>query len=268
MSLRATILGTVCVVAAAAFAASPALADFNGTLQGDYSNLSSNQGGGSANVWGGQGTGEFGLGMGGLSAQVDTGYHDATASGGGGSLNDWNIDGDLFWLGSMGRIGAAVGYQDLSGDGVSGHLTNYGGFAEWYAGHWLTIGVKGGGLDASAGFGGGSGSSSGSYIGGEALVYPMHDFALSGTIDYFSISSGGNLTNYGVNAEWLVSETMPVSVYGGYTRTEISDGGGGLNTWMIGVKLYLNGNGATTLEDRQRSGTVGWAAQVPQIFNF
>jgi hypothetical protein len=264
MSFKSTILGTVCVVAAAAFAASPALADFNGTLQGDYSNLSADHGGGSANNWGGSGTGEFGLGMGGLSAQVDTGYHEDSSSGGGASINDWNVDGSLFWLGSMGRVGAAVGYQDLSGDGLSGHLTNYGGFAEWYANHWLTVSVKGGGLDASiSGF-----NTNGSYIGGQALVYPMHDLSIAGTVDYLSISSG-HFTNYGVNAEWLVSESTPISVFGGYTRTEISSGGStGINVFMIGLKFYCNGNGAATLEDRQRSGTVGWASQIAPIYTF
>ena len=162
----------------------------------------------------------------------------------------------------MGRIGGTVGYNGLSGSGAGTfNVTNYGGFAEWYAAPMFTVGVKGGGATASAG---GFGSGSATYVGGEAVVYALPDLALNADIDYLSIS-GGNLTSYGGTAEWLVSEHVPVSVYGGYTYSEFSGGGGHLSTWMVGLKFYLNGNGASTLADRQRTGNANWGTETNLI---
>ena len=46
----------------------------------------------------------------------------------------------------------------------------------------------------------------------------MPDLAFKGNIDYVEVG-GGHVTNYGVSAEYLVSEDTPISVFGGYTRT-------------------------------------------------
>jgi hypothetical protein len=264
MSLRSTILGTACAVAIVALSG-PAFADlggFSGTLQGQYSNTSAGNGGGSANVWGGAGSGAFDLGMSGLKVQVDGGYNEVNFSGGGGNVGDWNIDGALIWQGGMGRIGATVGYNGVSGGGgESFNLTNYGGFAEWYAGHMFTLGAKGGGATAS----GGGFTGTADYFGGEAVFYVVPDLALNADVDYLSVGSGENLTNYGGTVEWLVSESTPISVYGNYTYTELSSGGGHLTTWLVGVKFYLNNNGASTLVDRQRSGNANWGTETNLI---
>jgi len=153
MSLRSTILGTACVVAVAAVSG-PAFADmgggFSGTLQGQYSNISAGSGGGNANEWGGQGSGAFGTGWGGLKLQVDGGYQGVTVSGNG-SIDDWNVDGAAFWQSGWGRLGGTVGYNGISGSGSNINITNYGGFAEWYAAPMFTVGVKGGGASANDG---------------------------------------------------------------------------------------------------------------------
>jgi len=265
MSLRTTILGATCVVAVAALSG-PAFADFgsnfSGTLQGQYSNISPGGGGGSANAWGGAGSGAFDLGWSGLKLQVDGGYQGVNFSSV--NVDDWNVDGAFFWQGAMGRIGGTVGYNGFSGSGAgSFNITNYGGFAEWYAGHMFTLGVKGGGASAS----GGGASGTADYVGGEAVFYVMPDLALNANIDYFSDPSGGggNITSYGGTAEWLVSEHLPVSVYGGYTYTDLSSGGGHLSTWLVGLKFYLNGNGASTLVDRQRTGNANWGTETNLI---
>jgi hypothetical protein len=256
MSRHIKFLGTASVLALAVLASNPALADFSGTLQGDYAHVDVSNGGGSGDEWGGAGSGRFSLGSWGLNAQVDGGYHQLSANGGGGTVDDWNVDGSLFWLGSMGRVGASVGYNGLnvSGGGGNGHVTNYGGFAEWFAAPMVTIGAKGGAASTS-----GNGGTA-DYFGGEAVWYVIPDVDLNGTIDYVSLT-GEHLTNYAANVEWLVSESTPVSIYGGYGRTEIS-GGGAANTWLVGLKFYTNSNGSSTLVDRQRTGNVDWANHV------
>jgi hypothetical protein len=266
MSLRSKILGTVCVVAVAAVSG-PALADFgsafSGTLQGQYSNISAGSGGGSANVWGGEGSGAFDLGWSGLKVQVDGGYQGVSFSGSG-SVDDWNVDGAFYWQGHQGRIGGTVGYNGFSGSGAGTfNVTNYGGFAEWYAAPMFTVGVKGGGASASDG---GFGSGTATYVGGEAVFYAFPNLALNGNVDYFSAgNAGGNITSYGGTAEWLFSESVPVSVYGGYTYSDFSGGGGHLSTWTVGLKFYLNGNGASTLADRQRTGNANWGTETNLI---
>jgi hypothetical protein len=270
MSVRLKISGVVCVVAAAAFAASPALADFNGTLQGDYGDSTASHSSGNVNDWNVSGAGEFGLGWNGLKAQVDAGY--TGFSGSGESANQWNVNGDLFWLGAFGRVGAGVGYTtlDVGHGGGNVNATNYGGFVEWFAAPWATLGIKGGGLSLNANSGGVGGNGTSDYVGGEAVVYPLHDVAVSGTYDYLTLG-GGHEGTWGIGAEWLVVHSFPVSVWGAYQGTDFSDGGGHtptINTWMVGLKLYVNGNGAQTLEDRQRSGVVGWASGVSPILNF
>jgi hypothetical protein len=234
---------------------------FSGTLQGQYSNISAGSGGGSANEWGGAGSAAFGTGWGGLKLQVDGGYQGINVSGGL-NANDWDVDGAAFWQGGMGRIGGTVGYNGFSDGGTTFNITNYGGFAEWYAAPMFTVGVKGGGLSANNGaFGNGSAT----YIGGEAVFYAMPNLALNANIDYLSSGHNANITDYGGTAEWLVSESTPISVYGGYTYTQLSSGGGHLSTWMVGLKFYCNGNGAATLADRQRTGNASWGTETNLI---
>jgi hypothetical protein len=262
MSLRSTILGTACVVAVAAVSG-PAFADmgggFSGTLQGQYSNISAGSGGGSANSWGGQGSGAFGTGWGGLKLQVDGGYQGVSVSSGP-TVTDWNIDGAAYWQSGWGRLGGVVGYNGFSDSGATFNITNYGGFAEWYAAPMFTVGVKGGGLSANNGA---FGSGTATYVGGEAVFYALPDLALNANIDYLSAGSGnGNITDYSGTAEWLVSESTPISVYGGYTYTDYSQGGTHLSTWTVGLKFYLNGNGAATLADRQRTGNANWGTET------
>jgi hypothetical protein len=265
MSLRSIILGTACVVALAAVSG-PAFADmgggFSGTLQGQYSNISAGSGGGNANVWGGQGSGAFGTGWGGLKLQVDGGYQGITLSGSG-SVDDWNVDGAAFWQSGWGRLGGTVGYNGISGGGGSNiNITNYGGFAEWYAAPMFTVGVKGGGASANDG---GFGSGTATYVGGEAVFYAMPNLALNADIDYFSAGHGDNITNFGGTVEWLVSEHVPVSVYGGYAYSDISGSSTHLSTWTVGLKFYLNGDGASTLVDRQRTGNANWGTETNLI---
>lgn len=253
MSRTRILLGAVSALALATMAMSSADAQvFNGTLEGDYSSIDLSGHNGSANVWGGGGSAETALGGLGLNAQLDAGYHDISVVHH--DVGDFTIGGDLFWQGDRGRLGASVDYQNLSCCSQTIDLTNYGAFAELYVMPELTVGVKGGAFSGSFGI-------DGSYVGGEAEGYVMPDLAISGLLDYTSYDHGFSEVDYTAQGEWLVSEQTPVSVTLGYTRSNFSHGGGSANTFMVGLKLYLDGNGAQTLVDRQRSANESWGSK-------
>jgi hypothetical protein len=174
----------------------------------------------------------------------------------------WNIGGHLFWAPRQdGRIGATVQYEKLDGGGANTHLTQYGAFGEYYFSNMLTLGLNGGGWTGSSGTFGSS--SSGGYIGGGLTDYVMPNLALTGQINYFS-GSGAHLTNYSAMGEWLVSDSTPISIYGGYTYTDASGLSGHINQWTIGVKFYTNGNG-TTLVEKHRNGALDTLVR-PSVF--
>ena len=225
-------------------------------------NVSPSGGGNSANVWGFDGSGAFGLIPNTLGAEVDGGYHNTSVSGVSADL--WDVGGSVFWGGFPGRAGATVSYNSASGNAfgiaANGNVTTYGAFLEYYFGDQLTAGVKGGGvsLNGSASGGGfsGSGSTTGSYFGGGLTGYIIPDLALSGNITYASVE-GGHVTNYFVGAEYLFSEMIPLSLSAGYMNTEISGGGGSANSFLVALTFYTSGNGIT-LRDHHREGTLGW----------
>jgi hypothetical protein len=257
--LKSTLLMAGACVASLALA-SPAFADapvgLAGTLSGSYSNWNfSGSSGGSSNVWSADGQAAFGLGMHDLGAEIDGGYHNLSSGGSGsGSIDVWNIGGDLFWApAQQGRLGATVQYESLSGSGANAHLTEYGAFGEFYASDMITLGLNGGGWTSGSHSAFGSGTDGG-YVGGGVTGYVMPNLALTGQINYFS-GSGAHLTNYSAMGEYLVSDALPVSIYGGYTYTDVSGASGHINQWTIGVKFYTNGNGSTLVE-KQRNGAL------------
>ena len=261
MSIRSKILASACVLAVSAFAAPAFAAGFDGVFSGDYSHIDANGGGGSANSWGASGGGLFGINPN-WAVQVDGGYHNVDASGGGGSINVWNVDGSVQWRGMWGRLGAVVGYNSSdAGGGGNIDVTNYGGFVDWYAGKAITATLKAGGFTANAGL-------DGTYAGVGITGYVTPDFALSATYDYTRLNGLGNENDYGVQAEWLVSETTPISIYAGYTNSKISGGGPTINIWGGGVKWYVDQAGPVTLVDRQRSGASSGQAFGPTLLKF
>ena len=226
------------------------------TFSGDYANSDSN--GSNADSWGINGSGAFGFGTNDLAGEIDAGYHRLSASGVDADL--WGVGGSAFWAPGMGRFGATITYNSInfSGalSGLDGHITTYGVFGEFFASEFITLGLKGGGLDGTVSLSGlGSASDTGSYVGGGVTGYIIPNLSLSGTVDYLDIS-GGHITSYGVGAEYLVSDSLPVSVFGGYARTNLSGGGGDADTWFIGLRFYTGAQG-TTLVQHHRTGTLG-----------
>jgi hypothetical protein len=243
LKFNTTILGAACV-AAMALVSAPAFADVSGLVSGDYSNLDLNHGG-SASIYGVDGSGMFGLAPN-WAAQIDGGYDHANVSGGGNG-NDWVVNGSTFWRLQTGRLGATVGYNATTGGGADEHATHYGLFGDWYAGRAFTVGVKGGLFN-------GSHDNSGEYAGVALTGYVVPNLSLSAGYDYAHFKHFTNENDYSAEAEWLISRSMPVSIYGGYTRSEFS-GTGGLtaNTWSVGVRVYFDGRGESLVQ-RQQTG--------------
>lgn len=246
LSLRTNLFGAACALALVSLAAPASAMDFHGILDGGYSNYDFNHGGGSTDDWHINGGAMFGLAPN-WAAQVDAGYNDASGAS---DSNAWNINGAAFWRANAGRIGATVGYTSIDTN-VTGigtvHATHYGAFGDWYAGRSITVGVKGGAFN-------GSGSTDGDYLGAQLTGYVMPDLSLTGSYDYTHIKHATNENDFTIQAEYLFSHRVPVSLYGGYTHSSFSNTGGvDANVWFVGLRFYCDPVEGS-LVDHQRGG--------------
>src|SRR5258705_819629 len=147
MQKRTTMMGTACVLAAAALTAGPAsaatLTDFAGVVNTSYGSDDNSLGGDSLNGWliGGSAAAPLSDLMQ-LNAQVDASYKHNWLDHF--SREDWNFGGSAFWASMDGRIGINASYSNYN---RIGHLTNGGAFAEWYFGP-ITVMGKGGWLSS------------------------------------------------------------------------------------------------------------------------
>jgi hypothetical protein len=145
----------------------------------------------------------------------------------------------------------------------------YGAFGEFYVGQFLTIGAKVGGMTIDFDDGVVTESQSGSYIGAVVTGYITPNFALQGSALFSGVSeflgSPDDLDNtaFTVGAEFLVSQMVPVSVFGNFTFGSADFAGNDLDTdkWIIGARLYFGAAGPT-LVDKHRNGTLGWIGQT------
>ena len=67
----------------------------------------------------------------------------------------------------------------------------------------------------------------------------------------------GAETALSVQGEYLLSEETPIAVFAGYTYSDLSNAGGHVSTFLMGLRFYFNTDGFSSLTERQRSGTVG-----------
>ena len=227
-----------------------------GVIGGDYSHLWLNHGLGSSNVFGGELSGIVPLGPE-FSGQVIGGYHRVEGSGAG--ANDWNVSGTVSWDTRVGRLGANVGYANTGLRNANADATNYGVYGEYYFGDLATLGLRGGGVTASANaLGLGGGRSTGGYVGAEGIGYFTPDVAARGTLGYVGLA-GRDRWTAGLRAEYLFSRTTPISGWIGWDYGMLGLGGGRevtSNTFSIGLKYYFGGSGS--LEHRQRTGVDDW----------
>ena len=258
MQHRAKLLAGVCGLLLSSAALQPAMAaapvGFAGTIGGSYGQTSCD-GCDNEDIWNINGSAAFGFSPN-FGGELDAGY--TGVSGTGFDINLWGVGGSVFWAPGMGRAGATVQYSTFSESGFSPDFFSYGVFGEYFASPYFTLAAKGGGLSIS-----GSGlSESGGYIGAALIGYPLPNLAITPAIEFMSVSDL-DVTNYGISAEYLISETVPISVFAGYTHSTLSAFGSDLDgdQWMIGFRFYTNGNGSTLVE-RHRQGTLGWAGSA------
>jgi hypothetical protein len=217
----------------------------------------------------------------GIAWQLDGNY--SSQSGDDGSQIVWNLGGSMWWGGVESRFGININYETVTD---YGSLTNGGVFGEWYLGNF-TVAAKGGWL-----WGGGTPNGGrGNYLGGQVGGYFVPNFWLGGGVTWSDMVSGSTLvgggysappcygptcgrrdlteTNFTIDGEFLVSDTFPISVYGGYTYTDwkISENVSNpllasgddfdTNTFFIGLRYYMGGMGS--LANMHRNGNLrGW----------
>jgi len=274
MQKRTTMMGTACVLAAAALTAGPAaaatLTDFSGVLTTSFSSdKNSTTGSEDVKSWllGGSAAAPLST-IDGLNAQVDASYRHNWADHF--SREDWNFGGSAFWAGMDGRIGINGSYSNFN---RLGHLTNGGLFAEWYFGPLTTMG-KGGWLSS----GGASFGGHGNYLGAAVAGYPMPDLAITGGVDWGDLVTGrgcqtcgrGDLrsTAWEIMAEFLFSEDLGLSGYAGYTyqSNKFINFDSHDNAWHVGLRWYTGGG---ALIDRHRNGNLNpWLPGVGADLTF
>jgi len=227
---------------------------FAGTISGSYGQESCD-GCDNIDAWSINGQAAFGFAPN-FGGELDAGY--TGLSGSGFDVNVWGVGGSVFWAPGMGRAGATVQYSTFSESGFSPDFFAYGVFGEFFASPFFTLAARGGGLSISeSGF-----DESGGYIGAALIGYPLPNLAITPSIDFTSISDV-DVTNYGIGAEFLISEMVPISVFAGCTHSTLSAFGSDFDSdqWMIGFRFYTKGNGVTLVE-RHRQGTLGWAGST------
>jgi hypothetical protein len=268
-------LGTVSVLTLRLVRRPDTLMGFAGMADASYTNTSFDDNGSGNDGWN-----TFGLGaaiafpideIAGFNWQLDASYF--SSSGDDSSSITWNLGGSLFWAGPGSRFGININYNTLTDYGSQ---TNGGLFTEWYFGN-ITAQAKGGWL-----WGGGTAASGrGNYLGAGLAGYFMPNFGISAAVTWADLVTSATQgwpcygptcgrrdlthTDFGIEGEFLVSETLPISIYGGYQYTNasisenisnpyLSDDDWNSNTFYIGLRYYMGGMG--TLIERHRNGNL------------
>ena len=277
MSKSTKLLGTVSVLAT--LAAGPAAADtlmgFAGMADLSYTNTSfddNGSGSDSANSFGAGAAIAFPIDeIAGFNWELNASYFSTSYDPG--SSITWDLGGSLFWAGPGSRFGVNTNYNTLTDYGP---LTNAGLFTQWYFGN-ITAQAKGGWL-----WGGGTAAAGrGNYLGAGLVGYFMPNLAISGSVSWADLVTSATQgwpcygptcgrrdlmhTDFGIEGEFLVSETFPVAIYAGYQYTDASisenvsnpfltDDDWSTNTFYVGFRYYMGGQG--TLIEHHRNGNL------------
>ncbi len=229
-----------------AYAAS---ADPAATINGGYANIRSD--GQTVDSWNVAGSALIPIQSTPLNLQVDGAYNSLSGSGISGQVA--NLSATAFAGGSQGRLGATVGDNLFHGLGIADR-TNYGAFGELWVNPQLTLAVKGGGVSG--------GGVSAYYTGGEGVVYPTANVALSGSVDYLK-QSNAHITVASAQVEWLPERRWPASIYGGYSSVDFD--GVHQDLWLIGLRFQFGAGAGASLVERQRTGPAQWAAAATTL---
>jgi hypothetical protein len=242
--MKKILLATACAIAFGA--TTPALADLSGTLSGDYLGLRGQH-------WNEDhfrltGVGAIPLDWNDISLQGSAQYEYAADH-----HFDWSegtFAATAFWTGDDARV--ALNFQRTQV--LTFSTWNSGVGAEYFLAPDWTIAAKGGawwGTERTAG----------GYFGGQLTYYWDPDFSLSATGDYSKVPNGFDTEIEG-RAEYLVWDQ--ISIYGAYTY--VDDSHDPVNLFLIGLKFYCDGDGATTLVGHHRQGPVGYISTFEPLW--
>jgi len=251
--MRKYLLASASIVSCALFASS-ALAEVSGvagTLDGNYGNVAG------VPTWSVNGAANVPVGWEGLSIEGDLGQLGAGKPGFYGHLS--NGGGNIVWSdpSTQFRIAGSVNYNQFKAEGGTLDEWQFGGGGQWFFNPWLTFSADGGGV---------GGKVSGGYGDGDIKGYWFPDLAFDGFVHYLSggiSGASGHITDLGVHVEWLPEEEVPLSFGARYDHLEASVGANGFGSvsgntdaWFVTLKFYVNDSPASSLVDRQRTGTL------------
>jgi hypothetical protein len=291
MSKRKILMGTACALALAAGpAAADTLTGFAGYARADFQHQTFNDNPWNANV-DSNNMARFGIGgalpvtgIPNLNVQADASY--ATnwtneynqfspnyctpprssgvpcAASHSDSQIAWNFGLSPFLAYAGSRWGLNLNYETRT---HQGHLTNGGGFMEWYLADAITVAAKAGYLSSGGTQQGGHGH----YLAGQGTFYAMPNLAVSMSVNWAQVITGGsaiqgnplcarncmmglNGVSYALEGEWLTSEALGLSVIGSYAYVSSNDLKQEYNSsiWRVGLKYYT---GMGSLVDRHRN---------------
>jgi hypothetical protein len=185
-----------------------------------------------------------------FNIQGDGGY--ANIHGDGQDIDGWDISGAAFFRNERGTIGVAIAYANLDSDDDFGatdaDVTAYGAFGELFLGDF-TLSARGGWFDADNDL-------DGNYWGAGAKFYVMPDFSVSGGVDQIHLNHLGHVTDWNVGAEWQVTNRMPLSFFGSYNHSDLSDSDFSFDTWTVGIRWRFGEEPGTTLMQGDRTNVV------------
>lgn len=213
----------------------------------------------SANTWGLGLGGQLPWAQTGIHIQLDGAYSSASADGVP-TVKTWNAGVEPYYAISQARFGVAIHYVGQQGGlgYTNDTLYSYGAYGEWFATPGITLSAKSATITG--------GSERGALIGGKITGYLLRDLALSGIVEYEKEDRDNFETDLTVHAEYLLSESLPVSVFAGYTLASPSGvGSTDVNLFFVGLKIYADGRTSRTLVDRQRHGTLGWLSSFGTV---
>jgi len=184
--------------------------------------------------------------LGGVGAQVGVGYANLNPDDGD-NADDWHAEGHLYTRNDQWQLGAGAAYSHVDGTGANTDEWTVGAEALFFAAR-TTWGATLSYSDAD------DADLKETALTGDVRHFVTDNFSLGANVGYGSIDVGGPGGNddewhAGVGAEYQLAGS-PISVFGGYEHTDISDADVKSDAFTIGARWNFGGS----LFDRDRSG--------------
>ncbi|MDX2277611.1 MAG: hypothetical protein NW206_19345 [Hyphomonadaceae bacterium] len=241
--MRSLILAAAALVAVAA--PGVALAQ-TGYADVSYTNVSTDTGFGDDDADGWAAGGAVAFDAYALGVQLDAGYSNTSADSGG-DVDSWSLGGHVFKRYDNFLVGgfAGVGNVDADSAGDSDYWT-VGAEGQYYFERTT--------LDASLSYTEADDADlSATALNLGATHFYTDNFSINAGVGFASLENDAgddaDLISYGVGAEYQFA-ALPVSVFGGYTHSEVDDFDTESDALTVGVRYNWGG----TLYDRNRSG--------------